>query len=75
MTTASFGDIHNSTYNWTNPAASGKAINVATELYNSTPGSRDQAGQALKFTVPTVANGGVSVSTATKLDVYGLLPR
>jgi len=74
-------EIDNSTYNGTNPSASGIAVlhaydatNVANELYNSTQaGSRDQAGQALKFTVPTIANGRVFVSTATELDIYGLL--
>lgn len=74
-------EIDNSTYNGTNPSASGVAVlhaydatNVATELYNSTQaGTRDQAGQALKFTVPTIANGRVFVSTATELDIYGLL--
>ena len=34
---------------------------------------RDQAGQALKFTVPTIANGRVYVPTATELDIYGEL--
>ena len=74
-------EIDNSTYNGSNPSASGVAVlhaydatNVATELYDSTQaGSRDQAGQALKFTVPTIANGRVFVSTATELDIYGLL--
>jgi hypothetical protein len=76
-------DIDNSTYNSTNPVASGlaalhayDATNVANELYNSTQaGSRDQAGQALKFTVPTIANGRVFVPTANELDIYGLLPQ
>jgi len=52
------------------------AMNISNQLYDSTQaGSRDTAGQALKFTVPTIAEGKVFVGTANELDVYGPLTK
>jgi hypothetical protein len=51
------------------------ATNVATTLYSSaTNPTRDIAGAAAKFSVPTIANGKVYVIASGQISVYGLTP-
>jgi len=51
------------------------ATNVSRELWNSTQAAnnRDRAGNAVKFSVPRIANGKVYIGTSIEVDVYGLL--
>lgn len=44
------------------------ALNVETQLYAS-----EQAGTAVRFTIPLVANGHVYVGGVKRIDVYGLV--
>ncbi|AXC12927.1 hypothetical protein ACPOL_3644 [Acidisarcina polymorpha] len=50
------------------------ATNLENLLYSTNANlSRDDPGGAVKFTVPTVANGKVYVGATNLIDIYGLL--
>ena len=50
------------------------ATNVSKQLYSSEENStRDRAGLALRFTIPTVVNGHIYIGAMNEVDVYGLL--
>ena len=50
------------------------ANNLSTPLYASNQaGPRDTAGDGLKFSTPTIANGHVYLGEQFEVDVYGLL--
>jgi hypothetical protein len=63
----------------TNGAPNGPSVlhaydaNTLQELYTSSQFSSDQLGGAVKFSVPTVANGKVYVPTQNGVYVFGLL--
>jgi hypothetical protein len=50
------------------------ATNVSRQLFDSSTKSSNTAGPAVKFVVPTVADGRVYLGTQSELDVYGILP-
>ncbi|HXL62733.1 MAG TPA: PQQ-binding-like beta-propeller repeat protein [Mycobacterium sp.] len=50
------------------------ATNLGNTLYSSANRSADAGGNAVKFTVPVVANGHVYIGGAGVVTVYGLAP-
>ena len=68
-------ELQNNAYATSGPAIlhAYDALNVASELYNSTQSPADQLDGAVKFTVPTIANGKVYVGTQRSVAVFGFL--
>ena len=67
--------IENDTYGGGNAVLRAyDATNLGTELYNSEQNpNRDRVGLAVKFTVPTIADGSVYVGAENQVVKYGLL--
>jgi hypothetical protein len=52
------------------------ATDLSTELYDSNMSpDRDGVGPAVKFAVPTAANGQIFLGTQSSLEIFGLLPQ
>jgi len=67
--------LDNSAWGYGGPAVlhAYNATNVALELYNSTQaGARDRLPGAVKFTVPTIANGRVYVGGQYELSMFAV---
>jgi hypothetical protein len=67
--------LNNATFASAGPAAlfAYDATNLSNRLYSTGQnGARDNPGPAVKFAVPTVANGKVYVGTQTLLSAFGL---
>jgi outer membrane protein assembly factor BamB len=73
--------LDNSLYQGNANASKGAAVlraydasNLGKTLYSSSALSADSGGNAVKFTVPVIANGHVYVGGGQQLTVYGLSP-